>query len=964
MGTDIEHALSRIQELQQAFSEKLAARIHELCQATLELDNRLSVGAKNNRRILKNTHDLAHKLAGAAGTFQFTDVYNSAKNLEHFCSILLDPKTPYPKDWFIQIQQLLIEIKQLSKNKKQPPVVKDTPTKLAIDKPLLTSNEHKIILVDDDELLSSLIQQQTKNFGYQISCINTPESVSDFLDGKTPDVILMDIIFPHYPFNGIDLIKQLKAENKIHCPVIFLSNREDFGARLEAVRAGGSGYLVKPVNILELVETLDRYSKKNSHEDFRALIIDDDVLIADFYKKLLRPQGFSCKSIANPFEAITTLIAFRPDIILLDINMPDCNGLEVAAVIRQDNRFTHIPILFLTSESGDEREIAALKAGGDYFLSKNTNTEMFVTNIISHSQRSKELHKVIDRLRKDEVRFQAVSHSTSDAIITLNKEGRIILWNQGAEHIFGYQAIETIGQTIDIIIPQQNALNFQKIFADNQQQKRRSSEVHALTKEQKHLFIELSYTEWFSGNERFFTTIIRDITQRKKTENKLKNQQENLKAIVTNSVEGIITIDDKGIIEMINPGALEMFSYRSKKELLGQNISLLMHKDMRQKHDEYLQHSKLNEPRIFNKAMELKGLRKDGSLFPIELSVSPMTINGAKKYVGILHDVTEDQKNLDAIIAAKLEAEKANREKSLFLSSMSHELRTPLNAILGFTQLLLEDTEARLNEDQSESMEYVNSAGHHLLKLIDEILDLSRIESGKVDLNFEKINLVDFIQQSLRLHSPQAQKAQIEFNDKLSAEEMVFVKADSFRLNQVLSNLLSNAIKYNKPHGVISIWLSQSDNNVRFFVKDTGKGIPDNMIKDLFKPFNRLGADQSGIEGTGIGLTITKKLVEMMGGTIGLENSYGKGCTFWVELQQAELSEQAQVISALSIDAKSNAQQAAIVKVLYIEDNAVNRLLMKKIISSHTDYQYHEAFTGSEGIQAALKIKPQIILLD
>ncbi|MFK5948765.1 MAG: response regulator, partial [Methylococcales bacterium] len=531
MNSKTKQAINRIQELQFSFAQKLSIRIKEIRAATGNIDITASHNTENNATILTNTHDLAHKLAGSAGTFQFTEVSNQAKKLENLCAQLLDDNRFYPKDWASQIQKLLIAIEQASHHKAQTLSLPETSP--SFNKPIILENE--IVLVDDDELVSALIQQQAKHFGYNICCITNPEDLSIILQKAQPKIILMDIVFPKHSFNGIDLIKQLKADNKIHCPVIFMSNEDGFLARLDAVRAGSDGYIVKPVNILELIEILDRHIHSKKHNNFRALIIDDDPIVTDYYQHILQSHQFDCESISHPLKVIEKLLRFHPDIILLDINMPECDSFEMAEVIRQDNRFTHIPILFLTTDNENERKIEALKVGGDYVLNKNTNKETFITNVISHSQRSKELHYVIERLRKDEIRFQAVSHSSSDAIITLNKKGLIILWNQGAENIFGYQAIEVIGHSIEIIIPpesqEKHRKGFNKLVKNDSSLSKHSIESQAITKDQKLISIELTYTEWKSGNERFFTSIIRDISHRKQIENELKSQQENLNAI-------------------------------------------------------------------------------------------------------------------------------------------------------------------------------------------------------------------------------------------------------------------------------------------------------------------------------------------------------------------------------------------------------------------------------------------------
>jgi len=966
MKTKSQLAIDRIQQLQVAFSSKLPARIEELELAVLKLSAQLPPQNKQNQVAIKTCYELAHKLAGAAGTFQFTEVYATAKDLEHACINLLESNTPLREDWFTHLLQLQEKIEQSSKQKSQTLSTPSSVFSASSANLIQTAHTNKIIIVDDDELLAALIQEQARHFGFHIDCITNPEKLAEFLTNNSPEVILMDIVFPNYDFTGIELVKKLKAEKKIHCPVIFLSNRQDFSARLNALRSGGDGYIVKPINILELVEVLDKHSYKTVTAPMRALIIDDDLDSSAFYQETLKSINFDCQTLNDPFVAIEVLSSFKPDIILLDIHMPHCSGYEVAQVIRQDTRFAHLPIIFLSADDSDKCEIAALKAGGNYFVHKGLDQDAFISSIISQSQRSKELHSVINRLRKDELRFQAVSHSTSDAIITLNKDGLIILWNEGAEQIFGYQAIEVIGQSIEIIIPckyqDAHRKGFHKLVSKNTIPGHNSIESEALHKDGHLISIELSYSEWLSGNERFFTSIIRDVTQRKETEYQLKNKQEKLNAIVTNSAEGIITIDATGIIEMANPKAYQIFAY-DEGELEGQNIALLMPEDARDTHEHYLSDLDAHTAKIINKAREVTGSRKDGSHFPMELNIAPMSINGERKFVGILHDITERKNTLETITNAKLAAEAANKAKSSFLSSMSHELRTPLNAVLGFSQLLEADDEAPLNTDQLESVHHIHSSGTHLLNLIDEVLDLAKIESTQVDIKLARVNLIALLNESISSITPQLSKANISLNIEIPEQQTIFVQADPLRLTQVMFNFLTNAIKYNRKQGSISVYLSQSNNKVRISVKDSGLGIPESMMDKLFVPFNRLGAEQSDIEGTGIGLTITKMLIEMMGGTIGVENAPGEGCTFWVELdEQQDLAEKP--LLAPQATEESSPQEHANIKLLYIEDNAINRLLIKKIIRSKTNLQYHEASTGHTGIQAALELKPDIILLD
>ena len=249
--------------------------------------------------------------------------------------------------------------------------------------------------------------------------------------------------------------------------------------------------------------------------------------------------------------------------------------------------------------------------------------------------------------------------------------------------------------------------------------------------------------------------------------------------------------------------------------------------------------------------------------------------------------IVERKKAASTLTAAMEEAQRANEAKSVFLSSMSHELRTPLNSILGFAQLLESDSSNPLSESQKENIRPILQSGDHLLKLINEILDLSRIESGKLQVSYEDVNVDSVISESIATVGPLAQQYNIKIN-KQTKHDGLHVKADYTRFKQIIINLLSNAIKYNNVDGSVTISTDLPDTGtIRISVEDTGPGIAKENLELLFEPFNRLGAETLKIEGTGIGLTITKKLVEVMGGSIGVESVVGRGTNFNVDLKKA-----------------------------------------------------------------------------
>lgn len=342
--------------------------------------------------------------------------------------------------------------------------------------------------------------------------------------------------------------------------------------------------------------------------------------------------------------------------------------------------------------------------------------------------------------------------------------------------------------------------------------------------------------------------------------------------------------------------------------------------------------------------------------------VASRTADGrVERMIGVHTDIDARKKDEVMLREAKEAAERASRAKSEFLDNMSHELRTPLTAIMGFGQLLEYDED--LGDIQRDSAHEIVRAGQHLLGLVNEILDLAKVEAGKIELSLEPVGLADLLSECRSLVRPLAEKRGIALErDSVGALQ---VRADRSRLKQVLLNLLSNAIKYNRENGTVRIVRQPAAPGlVRLAVSDTGRGIPPERLNELFQPFNRLDAGKSAIEGTGIGLSITRRLIELMGGEVGVESTVGEGSTFWIELPETVDESAIAATQLADLTGKYEAKPDHAHTVLYIEDNPINIKLISQILTRRPQIRLLTAHAPELGIELAFAHLPDLILLD
>jgi signal transduction histidine kinase/AmiR/NasT family two-component response regulator len=449
-------------------------------------------------------------------------------------------------------------------------------------------------------------------------------------------------------------------------------------------------------------------------------------------------------------------------------------------------------------------------------------------------------------------------------------------------------------------------------------------------------------------------------------------------AILTSANFSIIATDEKGIIQLFNVGAERMLGYRAAEV-----VNRISPSDMHDPQEVRARAQALSlelataitpgfealaykASRGIEDIHELTYIRKDGSRFPAIVSITALR-DDYGEIIGYLLIGTDNsvrhQVELD-LYNAMAEAKKANLAKSAFLSSMSHELRTPLSAILGFAQLM-DSGSPSPTTSQKRSIDQILKAGWYLLDLINEILDLALIESGKLPLSMEPISLTEVVRECQAMIEPQAQKRGISAVFP-RFEIPYFVKADRTRVKQVLINLLSNAIKYNKAGGTVVVdYIANTPGCIRICVKDAGEGLTPEKLAQLFQPFNRLGQEASVEEGTGIGLVVCKRLIELMGGVIGVESTVGKGSVFWIELNLTAEPQPAAHAAELTTVALAQSQaDAQLHTLLYVEDNPANLMLVEDLIARRPDIRLLSAADGNRGVEIARASRPDVILMD
>ena len=566
--------------------------------------------------------------------------------------------------------------------------------------------------------------------------------------------------------------------------------------------------------------------------------------------------------------------------------------------------------------------------------------------------------------------FRELVEAAPDGMIVCDERGRIMLLNAEAERMFGYGRDELRGQPIDALIPERaRPQHGQHIAGYTAAPRVRpmgiGMELAGRRKDGSEIPIEISLAPIRTARGLFVTAGVRDVTDRRKLERENRRAQAYLVSAVDAVKEAFSLFDEQDRLMMLNSTARQLLGVGVAGPIVGMRFDELLDSALRAGAFDF---SNETREQLYARwtayHREPRGVLevRTGTGRYLRVMASKTAEHGT---VSMIADVTDEVQSAEELRTAREAAEAASAAKSEFLSSMSHELRTPLNAILGFAQLLERDRKRPLDERQQERVQHVLRGGEHLLRLIDDVLDLARIEAGRITVSPEQVDAVVVVDEVIATLEPMAARSGVTIGLGARPDDLPRVIADRTRLVQILMNFGSNAIKYGRPGGRVRFTCTRPDpDTVRLTVTDDGIGVPFEKQDKLFEPFQRAGQEAGPIEGTGIGLTITRRLAEMMKGRVGFTSEPDRGSEFWVEVPAHHrlVSEPAPLGPA--VRASAHVAEGPRRKVVYIEDNPSNIAFMQDVMGDLPNVDLVTAPSAELGLDLVRAHRPDVVILD